>query len=63
MAAYIRGINAKIRAHPWLNYVCSTRENPPFTIFYRIFCIDKRRPSFVIGMASDPRKKTDIVIF
>jgi len=26
MAAFVKAINAKIRAHPVLNYVCSTRE-------------------------------------
>lgn len=35
MAAFVKAVNAKIRAHPVLNYVCSTREftvsirNPP----------------------------------
>ena len=30
MAAAVKAINAKIRAHPVLNYVCSTRECLPF---------------------------------
>lgn len=26
MAAFVKAINAKIRAHPMLDYVCSTRK-------------------------------------
>lgn len=32
MAAVVKAINAKIRAHPVLNYVCSTRECLPFSV-------------------------------
>jgi hypothetical protein len=27
MAAFIKAVNAKIRSHPVLDYVCSTRES------------------------------------
>lgn len=30
MAALIKALNAKIRAHPMLDYVCSTRKLPQF---------------------------------
>jgi hypothetical protein len=33
MAAAVKAINAKIRAHPVLNYVCSTREYLPFSVY------------------------------
>ena len=28
MAALVKALNAKIRSHPVLNYVCSTRKSP-----------------------------------
>jgi hypothetical protein len=38
MAAFVKAVNAKIRAHPVLNYVCSTRRSLLLLLCAAVYC-------------------------